>query len=89
MIFQNKNISDVKKETGLLVKKMRLSNNLSQEELSNKLNLSRITIQNIENGKNFTIDTMLLIFQFFDEMDSFYDFIKSKSEDYNKTESFY
>lgn len=89
MIFDNNNIADIKLEIGKLIRKMRNSAKISQEELANKLALSRITIQNIETGKNFNIDTMLLIFQYFDETNSFSEFIRSKNEGYDNLTSFY
>ncbi len=89
MNFSNVKISDVKTDIGILVKKMRTTQKLSQEELAKKLNLSRITIQNIENGKNFTIDTYLLIFQYFDEIGSFSEYIKSRNDDVHDITSLY
>lgn len=89
MEFSNVRVSDVKVEIGLLVKKMRTTRKLSQEELAKSLNLSRLTIQNIERGNNFTIDTCLLIFQYFDEIGSFSDYIKSKTDDYSGMKSIY
>lgn len=89
MIFSTVRVSDVKVEIGMLIRKMRTNRKLTQEELANQLNLSRITIQNIERGKNFTIDTCLLIFQYFDELESFSEFIKSKIDDYGELKSIY
>ncbi len=89
MDFSNIRVSDVKMETGSLIKKMRTSRKYTQAELAKRLNLSRITIQNIERGNNFTIDTFLLILQHFDEMESFSDYIRSKTDDYNQMKSIY
>lgn len=89
MIFSTARVSDVKIEIGTLIRKMRTNRKLTQEELASLLNLSRITIQNIERGKNFTIDTCLLIFQYFDELESFSEFIKSKMDDYGELKSIY
>jgi DNA-binding XRE family transcriptional regulator len=89
MDFSNVRVSDVKIEIGTLIKKMRANRKLTQEELAKRLNLSRITIQNIERGNNFTIDTCLLVFQHFDEIESFNAYIKSKIEDYNEIKSIY
>ncbi len=66
MLFQNTNIKNVKLELGSLVKLLRKQNKLSQQELADLLDISRITIQNLEQGKNFTIDTLLKILQHFD-----------------------
>jgi DNA-binding XRE family transcriptional regulator len=89
MNFSSIRVSDVKVEIGILIKKMRTNRKLTQEELANQLNLSRITIQNIERGKNFTIDTCLLLFQYFDELESFSEFIKLKIDDYGELKSIY
>lgn len=71
MLFQNLKIIDVKQEMGLLVKTMRKQNKVSQQDLADQLSLSRITIQNLESGKNFTIDTFLKVLQYFDLMKKF------------------
>jgi transcriptional regulator with XRE-family HTH domain len=89
MNFSNVRVSDVKINIGTLIKKMRANKKLTQEDLAKQLNLSRITIQNIERGNNFTIDTYLLIFQYFDEIESFNEYIKSKVDDYNEIKSIY
>jgi transcriptional regulator with XRE-family HTH domain len=89
MNFSNIRVSDVKINIGTLIKKMRANRKLTQEDLAKQLNLSRITIQNIERGNNFTIDTYLLIFQYFDEIESFNEYIKSKVDDYNEIKSIY
>ena len=89
MDFNSIRISDVKNDLGCHIKKMRTDRKLSQGELAKRLNLSRITIQNIERGNNFTIETYLLVLQFFNEIGSFSDYIKSKLEDYNEIKSIY
>ena len=89
MDFYNVRVSDVKINIGTLIKKMRAKRKLTQGELAKRLNLSRITIQNIERGNNFTIETYLLIFQYFDEIESFNEYIKSKVDDYNEIKSIY
>ncbi len=73
----------------MLLRKMRKSKGLSQDELAEKLSLSRITIQNVEAGKNFNIDTLLLILQHFNQLESFNKFIKEKSEEYDNLDSLY
>ena len=57
MLAGNLKIKDVKTEIGKLVKSLHKKQKLSQQELAEQLDLSRITIQNLESGKNFTIDT--------------------------------
>jgi len=66
MIFDTVKIKDVKVRIGQLVKNQRKQHKLSQKELGELLNCSRITIQNVESGKNFTIDTLFKILQHFE-----------------------
>lgn len=65
-MFDTVEIKDVKNELGELVKVLRKQRGLSQTQLAHSLNVSRTTIQNLELGKNFTIDTILKVFK---EMD--------------------
>lgn len=89
MLLYNLKIKDVKIETGLLVKALRKSERLSQQELAEKLDLSRITIQNIESGKNFTIDTLLIVLEHFNQLNAFNEFIKNKREENKQIKSLY
>jgi len=63
-------IIDVKEHLGQLVRTLRKSNSLSQNELADLLDLSRITIQNLESGNNFTIDTFLKVMRHFDLLEA-------------------
>lgn len=54
-------IKDVKIQLGHACKRLRKANDLSREELAEVLDISRATIQNIENGKNATLDTVLKV----------------------------
>ena len=89
MNFYSATVSDVKSTMGGLVRKMRTNRKLTQIELAEQLHLSRITIQNIERGNNFTIDTLLLILQYFDELESFNQYMISKLEDHTSIKSIY
>ena len=82
-------IKDVKAEIGQLVKSYRKGEKLSMQELAEKLELSRITIQNLESGKNFTIDTLLKALQYFDKLSAFNDFVKGKRSENEEVESLY
>ena len=77
-MFSNVTIKEVKLKFGSLVKLLRKKQNLTQEELGNKLNLSRITIQNLESGKNATMDTMFIVMQYFEILNSFYGQIETE-----------
>lgn len=89
MFLYNLKIKDVKIEMGLLVKALRKSERLSQQQLAEKLDLSRITIQNIESGKNFTIDTLLIVLEHFNQLSAFNEFIKNKIEENKQIKSLY
>ncbi len=60
-MFNTVEIKDVKNEIGLLVKAIRKQRGLSQTQLAKSLDVSRTTIQNLELGKNFTVDTILKV----------------------------
>ena len=83
MIFSNLRINDIKCDIGAWLRQLRKQRGITQHELGEQLNLSRITIQNIENGKNFTMDTLLLILQHFEELHDFNAFIQRKKEESN------
>ncbi|SFI78936.1 helix-turn-helix transcriptional regulator [Myroides guanonis] len=81
--------SDVRSKIGELVKAMRNSRSMTQQELAEKLNLTRLTIHKVENGKNFNIDTLLLILQYFDLLSVFSDFIEEQRVQFKDFGSFY
>ncbi|TXD83870.1 helix-turn-helix transcriptional regulator [Subsaximicrobium wynnwilliamsii] len=54
-------IKDVKVKIGEVCKGLRKSNDLSREDLAELLDVSSTTIQNIENGKNATLDNVLKV----------------------------
>jgi transcriptional regulator with XRE-family HTH domain len=54
-------IKDVKVKIGEACKALRKSNGLSRNELAEVLDVSSTTIQNIENGKNATLDNILKV----------------------------
>ena len=87
-MFDNINISDVKVRLGELVKLLRKKESITQEELGAKLSLSRITIQNLESGKNATLDTVFAVLQYFSVLENFYSLIGKEIED-NNTGSLY
>jgi transcriptional regulator with XRE-family HTH domain len=75
MIFETVKVKDVKTKIGELVRLLRKKQGLSQEELAATLNLSRITIQNLEAGQNPTLDTVLKTLQYFELLDKFNQYI--------------
>jgi len=54
-------IKDIKIKIGKVSKLHRKSHNLSRDELAEVLGVSSTTIQNIENGKNTTLDNVLKV----------------------------
>lgn len=54
-------IKDVKVKIGEACKTLRKSKGLSRDELAEVLDVSSTTIQNIENGKNATLDNILKV----------------------------
>jgi transcriptional regulator with XRE-family HTH domain len=54
-------IKDVKVKIGEACKALRKSNDLSREDLAEVLEVSSTTIQNIEKGKNATLDNVLKV----------------------------
>jgi transcriptional regulator with XRE-family HTH domain len=89
MFTGNLKIKDVKSEIAQLVKSYRKQQKLSQQELADQLELSRITIQNLESGKNFTIDTLLKVFNHFDVLVGFNQFLMDKRNETKQLTSLY
>lgn len=81
-------IKEVKNQIGALVKILRDRDGLTQEELAEKLNLSRVTIQNLESGKNPTIETLLKVLQYFDLLDGLNNYIETEARN-NRQQSLY
>jgi transcriptional regulator with XRE-family HTH domain len=71
------------------VKSYRKQQKLSQQDLAEQLELSRITIQNLESGKNFTIDTLLKVFNHFDVLVGFNQFLIDKRDENEQMTSLY
>lgn len=89
MFIGNLKIKDVKLEIAQLVKSYRKQQKLTQQELADQLELSRITIQNLESGKNFTIDTLLKVFNHFDVLVGFNQFLMDKRNETEQLTSLY
>lgn len=87
-MFDATTIQSVKNRTGTLVRLLRDREQLTQEQLAEKLGLSRLTIQNLEAGKNPTMDTLLKTLQYFDLLQSFDRYIESEC-DRNNSQSLY
>jgi transcriptional regulator with XRE-family HTH domain len=83
-MFDNVTVKDVKLQVGMLVKTLRNQASLTQEQLAEKLSLSRVTIQNLESGQNPTMDTLLKVLQYFDLLGSVNSFIKTEIQNNNQ-----
>ena len=83
-MFGNVTVKDVKIQVGLLVKTLRNRDSLTQEQLAEKLSLSRVTIQNLESGQNPTMDTLLKVLQYFDILGSFNSYIETEIQNNNQ-----
>jgi transcriptional regulator with XRE-family HTH domain len=85
LLLESLSIKDVKVNIADLVKILRKKRGLSQEELAEQLNLSRITISNLELGKNATLDTLFKVFQYLEVLDTFNAYVieEIKNNEYN------
>lgn len=82
-------IKDIQKALGEWCKLLRKREKLTQQDLASELDLSPITISKLENGENATLETVLKILQYFDEMNSFNRFIQSRIANLNESKSLY
>ncbi|MES2618043.1 MAG: helix-turn-helix transcriptional regulator [Bacteroidota bacterium] len=83
MRLETVTIKDVKLAIAELTRTMRKQQSLSRSDLAEQLNLSRITIQNLETGQNVTIDTLLKVLQHFDLLNKFDDLLKNEMTDHS------
>lgn len=72
MVIDVYTIKEVKERIGLVCQQHRKANDLSRDELSKALDVSPTTIQNIENGKNATLDNILKIANHFGLLTTIY-----------------
>ncbi len=88
-MFESIEIKEVKIEVGRLMKTIRKQRQLTQLEVSEQLGVSRNTIQNMESGKNFTINTLFKILKEFDLLDKLYREVLSERKAIEQTKSLY
>lgn len=89
MSFKTIKVKDVQEEIGLLIRSFRKKEQISQQELADNLNLSRLTIHKLECGKNFTIDTLLKVLQHFDALEALNILVLEKRKEIEQTKSLY
>ena len=82
-------IKDTQRSLGEWCRLLRKRDKLTQQDLATELDLSPITISKLENGDNATLETVLKILQYFDEMNSFNRFIQTKITNLNDHKSLY
>lgn len=88
-MFEVVEIKEVKENIGSLVRAARKQNGMSQTELSEQLSFSRTTIQNLESGKNFTIDTLLKVVKELDLLEKLNTQVQQAKEDLFVAKSLY
>lgn len=77
-------IKEVKVKIGEWCKQKRQDYDLSQEELSEALGMSRITLVKVESGKNVNIDTLLKVANHFDALHTIFQLIKQDIDKNNQ-----
>lgn len=87
-MFDSLTIKDVKEHIGQLVRVMRQREDMTQEDLADKLGMSRLTVQNLEAGRNPTLDTLLKALQYFGLLEALDKHMVSETDN-NSQESLY
>lgn len=87
-MFQTVKVSDVRQQMGNYLRMLRKREGLTQEALGELLGFSRVTIYNIETGKNANLNTFLLILEHFGELEQFSRYIVEQG-DVDDAESIY
>nr|WP_298001731.1 helix-turn-helix transcriptional regulator [uncultured Flavobacterium sp.] len=82
-------IKNIQQTIGAWCKLLRKREKLTQQDLAKELDISPITISKLENGENTTLETILKVLQYFDEMNSLNQFIQTKIEHLNDSKSLY
>lgn len=88
-MLQFTTIKDLKTNLGNWCKQLRKAEKLTQKELAEELALSPLTISKLENGENPTIETLLKVLQYFDELKPLNEFVQSKTENLNTNANLY
>ncbi|WP_316824662.1 helix-turn-helix transcriptional regulator [Pedobacter miscanthi] len=85
MILDSLTVYDAKIHIAELSKVLRAYQGISQDQLAEDLDMSRVTIQNLERPKNVTLDTFLKVLERFELLEKFDSFILENIEDKNIT----
>ena len=82
-------IKEVKNNIGSWCRMRRKAERLTKQELAQELELSRFTIAKLENGENPTLETLLKVLQYFEELKSLNQFVENKMETLSDNQSMY
>ena len=88
-MLQFTTIKDLKTNFGNWCKQLRKAEKLTQKQLAEELALSPLTISKLENGENPTIETLLKVLQYFDELKSLNAFVQTKTENLDSNVNLY
>jgi len=88
-MFDVVEIQEVKTEIGSLIKTLRKKRKISRIELAESLDVSKTTIQNMEMGKNFTVDTLFKALKEFDLLQDLHAEVLSVKKQIVDTKSLY
>lgn len=88
-MFATIEIKEVKEEIGSVVKAIRKQRRITQVQLATSIDVSRTTLQNLENGNNYTIDTLLKVFKELDLLESLMSEIVAAKTQVINTKSLY
>lgn len=82
-IKNNKKPTDILKDLGVLLRKERKKQKISQKELADFVNVSIDSISKIERGtENYNILTLLKVMKYFNLLSLFVEFIEKENKNY-------
>ena len=88
-MFGTVEVKEVKVAVGSLIKTARKQRKLTQQEVAERIQVSRNTIQNLEAGKNFTADTLLRVLKDFDLLEPLFHRVKDQQKNIEQTKPLY
>jgi len=88
-MYNSIRIKDVKREIGDSIKVLRKHKSLTQMDLAQTLEMSTKTIQNLELGKNFTIDTLLKVLKELDVLEEMHRQVTATKNTLQEAKSLY
>lgn len=82
-MLENITIKDVKLKIGEWCKQNRQRYDMTQEDLAQVLEMSRLTIRKLEDGRNVTLDTLLKVVNHFDMLENLYNALDTNISNHN------